>query len=159
MSRHWQGLPGWASPERVWHFAKYGSVGVSGFLLNASLVWTGAHFAQAQTVSAVVFVLCGQYSFFMHAGLTWRDARERKLKAAWALFVPANWAAGAVNYAVFSFALWLGAWSVACYIAAMLVSVPITYAWNAIVVFPKETMPKERILRLWGKLVEWNKQN
>ncbi len=159
MPRRLQWLLGSCTRERIGHMIKFGSVGVSSFALNAFLVWTGSHFARAQIVSPIVFVICGLLSFCGHAALTWRTARQRKLKAALALFIPVNWAAGAVNYVVFGFMLWLGAWSAVCYIVAMLVSVPLTYAWNAIVVFPKETMPKERILRMWEKLVEWNKQD
>lgn len=157
MSRRWQRWPNRLMYERFWHFVKYGSVGLSSFGLNACLVWFGTRYGKPQIVSMIVFVICGQVSFFLHAGLTWRTARERKLKAAWALFVPANWTAGVVNYAVFSLALWLGAPSSVSYGAAMLISVSITYAWNAIVVFPRETMPKERILHFWQQLVEWNK--
>lgn len=157
MSGHEQPDPGWMTRARIWHFMKYGSVGFSGFVLNASLFAALSQFVAPRIASPMVFVVCGQLSFLAHAFLTWRDARERKLRAAWALFTPANWTAGAVNYAVFGFVQDVAAWNWVAYAAAMVVSVPLTYAWNAICVFPKETMPKERILRLWEKLVEWNK--
>lgn len=145
--------------QNVWHFTKYGSVGFSSFLLNASLVWWWSHYWKPEVVSGIVFAICGQVSFFGHALLTWRATRERKLRAAWVLFVPANWAAAGVNFAAFSFMVWLGAWPWLSYIVAMLVSVPLTYAWNAIAVFRKETKPKELVLRLWLRLVEWNNPN
>jgi putative flippase GtrA len=157
LSRRLTQLRNWLTPAQLWHFAKYAAVGLFGFALNASLVWAGSHYAKPQLVSGVVFVLCGQISFFLHAGLTWRTARERKLSAAWVLFIGGNWTAGGINAGVFALMLTMGAANAACYFVAMLVSVPLTYCWNALWVFRKETLPKERILRLWEKLVEWNK--
>ena len=157
MAHRWQRVKGWFTRERVWHFAKYAMVGLFGFGLNAFLVWAGSQYAKPQYVSGVVFVICGQISFFLHAALTWGTARERKLRAAWALFVVGNWTAGFFNGLMFSSMLSHGASKPFCYVVAMGVSVPLTYGWNALCVFRKETLPKEWILRTWEKLVEWNK--
>lgn len=161
MSRYWLHPRTMFSREQIVHFAKYGSVGLSGVVINLLLFWLLSQVIEVDPrfATAFAFLGSGQVVFWGHALVTWRDTHGRKLLWTYGAFLVGQVIGVSINFTFFTIASELGAMKLVAWIAGMAVSVPFTYNFNKHLVFPTERTRREVIVRLWQKLVERNGSN